>query len=252
MRQKKPNLIILTPGLSGSSVITSLISNAGYFLGKNTAKIEYDTFENKKLVEHNITLFKQTGFMWRDPGDLPPPSIEKMKELHKNIDLNPYRDFIKECDESSPWIWKDPRLSYTMFFWKELLNLENCKFIHITREIRQIWTGVILRVPLPVSFKNLQTVHGNTINSAEHFLDSNSINALKLELEDLLINPDSNLEKINSFLDINLSIDDFKRVYNGKLYKKRWSPIQQAKAHLYFYLFKAAGKEIKFPRHRHT
>lgn len=251
MNHNKPNLIILTPGLSGSSVITSLISNAGYFLGKNTAKIEYDTFENKKLVEHNITLFKQTGYKWHDPGSLPPPSIGKMKELYNNIDLNPYRNFIKECDESSPWIWKDPRLSYTMFFWKELLDLDNCKFIHITREIKQIWTGIVLRVPLPAAFKNIRAIQNNTIRSAEQFLDLYSINALTLKFEDLLINPDTNLEKINSFLDINLSIDDFKKVYNGKLYKKRWSLIQQVKAHLYFFLFKAAGKEIKFPRHLH-
>src|SRR6056297_1716649 len=187
MQHKKSNLIILTPGLSGSSVITALIAKSGYFLGDNTAKIQYDTFENEKLVEHNISLLRYTGYQWDDPGDIPPPSVEKIKALHNVVEVATYRDFVIDCDDSAPWIWKDPRLSYTIFFWKDLLNISDCKFIHITREPKQVWTGLILRARFPISLKNLQTIHKNAISSVRQFLDSYSIKALNLNFEDLIL-----------------------------------------------------------------
>jgi len=248
MNTNKSNLIILTPGLSGSSVLTALLSKSGYFLGDNTAKIQYDTFENQKLVEHNISLLRQTGYQRDDPGDIPPPSVEKIRALHNNIDIAPYIDFIKECEKSSPWIWKDPRLSYTMFFWKELLTMNDCNFILITREMDQIWTGLILRARLPVSLKNLRKVQGNAISSARQFLNAYSINALELNFEGLLLYPENTLDLLNSFLGLNISRKELSSVYTGKLNRKRWSWHQKALACLYFMLYKAMGKEVRIPR----
>jgi hypothetical protein len=46
----RKNVIILTSGLSGSSVLAGLIANAGYWVGDETfKKDDYDTFENREL-----------------------------------------------------------------------------------------------------------------------------------------------------------------------------------------------------------
>jgi len=53
----KKNVIILTHGVSGSSVFAALLGRAGYWLGSETVqKPDYDTFENAALVALNYEL----------------------------------------------------------------------------------------------------------------------------------------------------------------------------------------------------
>ena len=52
------NVIILTSGLTGSSVLTGLISRVGYWNGDQTHKKEYDTCENSELISLNLSLFQ--------------------------------------------------------------------------------------------------------------------------------------------------------------------------------------------------
>ena len=45
------NTIILTSGLTGSSVLTGLLARGGFWAGDRTAKKkDYDTFENEELI----------------------------------------------------------------------------------------------------------------------------------------------------------------------------------------------------------
>ena len=62
MLKTHPNVIILTSGVSGSSVLTGLIAKAGYWTGDTTAKKEYETYENQELIDLNLRLFKESGF----------------------------------------------------------------------------------------------------------------------------------------------------------------------------------------------
>ena len=56
----KHNVIILTHGISGSSVVSALLAQAGYWLGEETRiKPGYNTFENSSLVSINENLLKQ-------------------------------------------------------------------------------------------------------------------------------------------------------------------------------------------------
>ena len=59
----KKNVIILTYGLSGSSVLTGLLVRGGYWPGAKTyVKPDYDTFENVRLIELNKQLFAAAKF----------------------------------------------------------------------------------------------------------------------------------------------------------------------------------------------
>ena len=50
----KKNVIILTSGMSGSSVLANLISQAGYWLGDETSKAPFETYENKELIDLRV------------------------------------------------------------------------------------------------------------------------------------------------------------------------------------------------------
>lgn len=245
----KPNVIILTGGLSGSSVLAGLIARAGYWLGNETKKVAYDTFENDRLVDLDMEILRTAGYLWEDTADIPPPSIERIEEDAVKTDLTPFREFISECDAHKPWLWKDPRLCYTIFFWKKLIDLQSSRFILIKRDLKQTWTGMILRGKMPIPYDKLRVIQDNCVASSEKFLRQGAVNCHTLTFEELLLNPAQEIERINRYLDIALDVADLEAIYNGTLHKKRWTGFDFVKAHLNFLGHKFLLKRtIQFPR----
>ncbi|MDB4261762.1 hypothetical protein N9878_02720, partial [bacterium] len=67
-------------------------------------------------------------------------------------------------------------------------------------------------------------------DSLKLFLRNEEKDFIELQFEDLLLRPDSTLADINTHLDITLSIDDLKTVYNGRLYRKSKDFMDKLKA----------------------
>src|SRR5229473_2043132 len=51
--------------------------------------------------------------------------------------------------EHRPWVWKDPRLWLTIYFWKSLLSLDQCRFILLT----VIWIRLGYQASFSVSWR---------------------------------------------------------------------------------------------------
>src|SRR5689334_25193412 len=123
----KKNVIVLTSGLTGSSVLTGLIARAGYWTGDTTfKKRDYETFENARLIELNLRLFKEAGYRGNYLLEFPEPAMKAIAALPEHVDLTDYKSFLQYCDEHGPWVWKDPRLWLTIRFWRNMLNLRDC------------------------------------------------------------------------------------------------------------------------------
>ncbi len=57
------SVVILTSGLSGSSVLAGLLVRAGFWPGSETfKKQDYETFENCELIRLNMRLIQQAGY----------------------------------------------------------------------------------------------------------------------------------------------------------------------------------------------
>ncbi len=212
---KKHNVIILTTGLSGSSLFTKLLCKHGYWCGektitKNNYSGHYNTYENEVLVKLNQTLLDkcQVDFSVQDQFD--DKLFAQIEKLSQTIDLKPYTAFIKECDNHQPWVWKDPRLIHTLGFWLKLIDRENCRFLYVARRPWWLW----------VSFLNKRRlIDYTTLKHYETQSLSKSINALKswgglVELfyfDDLISNPKTSLGRLNRFLRISISLEDFKQ-----------------------------------------
>lgn len=246
----KENVIILTGGLSGSSVLAGLIARKGYWLGHDTKVIKrYQTNENSRLVDLNIEILKRSGYGWDDAMDIPPPSIPDILAVAEQPDLDPFKSFLCECNANSPWLWKDPRLSYTIFFWKDFIDLNNCKFILMSRSVEQAWTGSVLKGKMPIAFSDLETVETNCVRHSEAFLKQENIDFFRVTFEDLIVTPDDTIEKINAFLEIDLDIHDFNSIYKGPVRKLRWSKSDFFAAQCKFAYYKYLKRDtIIFPR----
>jgi len=215
----KRNVIILTSGLSGSSVLTALIARAGYWTGDSTfKKPEYDTFENQKLIDLNLKLFQDAGYKGNYLMEYAPGAIQKVAALSGTIDDGPYRAFLAECDRNQPWIWKDPRLWLTIRFWKNLLELRNCQFVFLTRGLMQSWVSSILRKQI-TSYRYSRRYETQIQDSVRAFLQENKLDYLHVTYEDLIVHPAKTLESLNRYLGTSLGEADLKAVYHKPLYK---------------------------------
>jgi len=214
------NIIVLTSGLSGSSVVTNLLSKAGYWAGDSTCKkTDYNTYENSDLVYLNELLLKAVDY---DKGYSISVKAEKIRQvefLFNTIDLEPFKTFIEKCDVFAPWIWKDPRLWVTMPFWIQMLNKDNLHIVFIDRSISQRWVSELLR-------KNVQTLgycrqyNAQIKGLIKSFILKHKIKNGAVLFDDLILKPEQTLLDLNNSLGIDLKVEDLHGVYNKPLYKK--------------------------------
>ena len=216
----RKNIIILTHGWTGSSVSAALLGRAGYWLGSSTVqKRDYDTFENADLVARNQELLHllapdidhQHYFAFED--------VSRIAHASANLDLGPYRDFLSRCAANEPWLWKDPRLTWTIRVWAKALDLDRTAFLILTRDDFQAWISSNQRRHIQ-SIRFTKEYNHSITRSNLRFLEDFGLPRLEMSFEDLLLQPDNALVCLNEFFDVNLSMDDLISVYNAPLHRK--------------------------------
>jgi hypothetical protein len=213
------NVIILTSGLSGSSVLTGLIARAGCWTGEQTfKKAQYETYENTELIALNLRLFEEAGYAGNYLMEYSPHAIERIAGLYSTIDRGPYESFIERCSAHQPWIWKDPRLWLTIRFWKQALDTDNCRFVVLTRGLMQSWVSSILHRQI-TTYRYMRNYETRIQQSAIAFLEEAGLPYLHVNYEDLILHPSKAIEQLNRHLGSRLTVEDLKAVYHKPLYK---------------------------------
>lgn len=226
----RKNLIILTSGLSGSSVLTGLIARAGYWTGGEThKKTDYDTHENMRLVELHQRLMRDAGYRGVYTMEFSREAIRQVEAAHRTLDVRPYREFLDACDAHRPWLWKDPRLWLTIRFWRHLLDLNQCQFIVLTRDPLQSWISTTLRRQIQ-TFGYAKRYQNGVTDSLIEFLTDNRQPYLRLYFEELIKQPEQTIARINAFLGTSLTIDDMRAIYTKPLYTLARPPLDYLKA----------------------
>jgi hypothetical protein len=231
----RKNVIILTSGLSGSSVLTGLVARTGCWTGDATfKKQDYDTFENRELIELNLRLFREAGYTGNYLLEFSPETVQNVAALYGKIDDRGFRAFLDKCNRHQPWIWKDPRLWLTIRFWNNLLDIGSCRFLVLTRGAMQSWISSILRRQI-TTYRYSRAYERKILESAIEFLNQNRLPYLHVTYEGLIMRPAETIQRLNRHLDSGLTVEDLKAVYHKPLYKNpRSSLMKHAKAMLIY------------------
>lgn len=231
----RKNVIILTYGLSGSSVLTGLLVRSGLWPGHETyRKPDYDTFENTRLIELNKRLFAAAGFSGNYENEFNPDALAAIARLDETkIDVTPFRQFVEECNAHAPWIWKDPRLWLTIRFWARVLDLDEVQFILLTRSPLQSWISYNLRRQIQ-SYAYAKRYCEQIESSIHAFFAEQDLPHLDLLFDDLVLHPDRTLERINAYLGSSLTEADLRAVYHQPLRRRPRSAFDLVKASLIF------------------
>jgi hypothetical protein len=215
------NVIVLTAGLAGSSLVAGLIAEAGYWAGDRTIrKTDYDTYENQELVDLNQRLLQEAGYRGKYELVFRAEDIRDVAERTRAVDPAPYRAFIERCERHRPWLWKDPRLWLTLRFWGRLLDTDRISFLLVTREHAQAWISQTIRrqIQTPRYCRNYM---GGVRGSFLEFLAENRLEHSELVYEDLLMKPDDAIFRLNAFLGCGITMADLSHACRGRLYRKR-------------------------------
>lgn len=215
--QMTKNLIILTHGWTGSSVFTALAERAGYWTGIETVKkIDYDTYENRDLVRLNQQIMKVLGYEGNYEREFSFASVQGLAAKALELDPAPYREFVERCNEHRPWVWKDPRLTFTIRVWEKIFPASAANYLILTRNDIQAWISTNLRRHIQ-TMRFTKEYNQRITESNLFFLSERSLPHLAFEFEDLLLQPEETLEKLNFFLGVSLTIEDLKHVYKFQL-----------------------------------
>jgi len=214
------NIIVLTSGLSGSSVVTNLLSRAGYWSGKITCKkSDYDTHENTRLVELNDQLLRAVYYNHEYSYLIRKEKPLQVAQLINEIDLAPFKAFITECSSETPWIWKDPRLWVTMPFWIQLLEINSFQLFFVDRSFSQRWISELLRKNVQ-TFRYCKQYNTQVEVLINQLISKHNLTCYNIMYDDLIMYPEETLLKINKVLGSALTVNDLELVYNKELYKK--------------------------------
>lgn len=235
------NVIVMTTGLSGSSVTTALVAKSGYWLGDNTivkdnSSGHYDTYENEKLVEMNEKLFTLLGIE-NDYSNLYKQDVfDKFAEAHQKIDLTPFKEFIEECNAHGSWLWKDPRLWMTIGFWLPLLEAHSnqpVKFVVLSRDPLSMWVSLLVKRRI-VNYGFLKRSELGTAERLKRHLSSRNHDFVLVNYNDLTTEPAPVIAELNGYIGGSLDHDDFLSIYNGPLPAPKWTTKNLIKAFLIY------------------
>ncbi len=215
----RKNVIVLTSGLSGSSVLTSLLARAGYWTGNGTfKKRDYDTYENQELIDLNKRLIQEAGYKGNYLVEFSADAIAAIAGLYGKIDPAPYISLLNSCEAHAPWIWKDPRLWLTIRYWRKFLDRDRCSFILLTRGPMQSWISSTLRRQI-TSYRYSKRYEAQIKASIEEVLAENKDSHLHLTYEELIEQPAETIGRLNDYLGTALAVEDLQAIYHKPLYK---------------------------------
>lgn len=217
------NVIILTLGLAGSSVLAGLFPTQGYWVGDSTKKKDYDTWENSDLVDLNKRILNVIGLNENWAMEFKQEYFNTIASNAKRTDHALLPTFLDSCNQHEPWVWKDPRLWLTIRLWLAYLDKSNTCFFALRRNLLQSWISTTLRRQIQTyrySTSYLNGIHSSIIE----FLTSNRLDHAEIVYEDILLAPDKVLEKINQLAGTKLAVRDLESKYRGKLYKRQHGP----------------------------
>jgi hypothetical protein len=214
---KCKNVVVLTTGLSGSSLFTSLIAQAGYWVGdatvvKDNTTGRYDTFENQKLVELNEQLCSEANYQFTNYSWYNETDRDIFEGLASSINLDPYQEFINECTLHDYWVWKDPKLWLTIGFWQSLLEKESVHYVILLRDPVQLWASQVSK-RIIYDYRFLVDAERNSIAKLECYLAFKRLSFSKIKIETLASHTKQELVGLNKLLGADLKVSDWNEVY---------------------------------------
>jgi hypothetical protein len=216
------NVIVLTSGISGSSLLTNVLSLAcGLWKAERSIKkADYDTHEDPALVAINERLLELGCYKGKYHRDFDEEGFGRISRIEDEAIAIECKELVRGYKAHSPWIWKDPRLWATIGYWHRFIGSENIKYIILDRDPMQRWISLNLRRQIQ-SYPSVRKYGDHVKSQIRSFLRENELSFFELSYDGLLQSPKDTLLALSRFTGCEVELAHLEVVCDKHLLKKR-------------------------------
>jgi hypothetical protein len=222
MKKEIKTVVVLGMHRSGTSMTSAILEKLGINMGEETlGAVETNPighFEDKIFLDLNKRILNDAGGSWDNP-----PNYKTILDLKDK-----YKDEIEKLvsNKKENWGWKEPRTSLTINLYYPYLK--NIYFIYCKRNEDDVAKSLKKRNDMSLEKgKELKKIYDSRIDD---FLCKINTDRKKIvKYEKVLSNPESEIQKIINFLDLEVNKQQYKEAVNivlpkdelDKIVKKR-------------------------------
>ncbi len=123
------SVIVVGMPRSGTSMLAGIFGRKGFFATDEPAEqlrpgdhANPDGYwEAESLVERNVEVFEAVGYGGHNTWHFDPIDAGQARAIDDLAPIEGHREFLAGFQASAPWMWKDPRLCYTLGYWWKLM-----------------------------------------------------------------------------------------------------------------------------------
>lgn len=214
------NVIVLGMARSGTSLTAAIFARRGYYVGaidKSSTREgdiynPFGYFEADDLVERNVDVLRRAGYNFHNTWLFEPISRDSVVQIAELIPTEEDRRFVEAYERNPRWIWKDPRLCFTIPYWWKLMDPEKTRVLMVHRDPEAIYWSFRCRgwcgSGRDARERILRRVEQHVF-AAREATDSMGIPHIEVDYDDYLERPAITARRIGELFDLELSPDDF-------------------------------------------
>lgn len=211
------NAIVVGMPRSGTSLTAAIFARKGYYIGERELLRQGDDhnpfgyFEADDLIEANVEVLRKAGFEFHNTWLFEPISDGTVTRILELECREHHRRLVEEQNRRSPWMWKDPRLCYTLPYWWKLVDRDRTRVLLLRRDPGQIYHSFRRMGWRPAG----RSARDDVMRRIEHHLGSAeaAIKALKIpyvrvQYMEYLQRPQAIARRLGEFFEVDLSVED--------------------------------------------
>jgi hypothetical protein len=212
----------------------AVFARQGYFLAKDVDDElrpgdEHNPsgyFEAKGLVEHNARLLRRSGFTGHNTWLFDPITDAQADTLRRLSPTPEDHAFAKEHGEHRPWLWKDPRLCYTLAYWWRLIDQENTRVLVLRRRPEETWNSFVRldwRADTEQDRADVLARINHHLDAAMRCIEQHRIPHIVVHYDEYLAAPATTAARIGETFGLSLGVDDlgFDKSLNSTRFPRR-------------------------------
>ena len=215
----KTNVVVVGMPRSGTSLVAGIFARKGYFVADEP---EADLrpgdqhnpggyWEAESLTRMNVEVFAAVGYRedssWLG-APIPAEAVERIAQL---APLPGHREAVARYEAHAPWLWKDPRLCYTLGYWWPLLRATRTRVLLTRRDPEAVWRSFVRlhwREPTPEGRADVLARIQDHLGAATAAIVRNAIPYVEVLYDDFATDPGAMARRLSDFLDLDLRSED--------------------------------------------
>ena len=213
------NVIVVGMPRSGTSMTAAIFTRSGYFAAEDEStqlrgKDEYNPggyWEAEPLINANADIFKRAGYSFDNTWLYDQISDDQVESIFNLEQSQEHIDLVKKYNLNKPWMWKDPRLCYTLGYWWPVMDKKSTCVLLLKRDPHEIYQSFLRLEWRSSSAESRRDVYDRIvrhIDSAEHAIRKFDIPYIEVNYSDYKNDPDTTAKRLSEFFEIEIGSDD--------------------------------------------